>query len=180
MSNIYAISDLHFGHKNICNFRPFETRVEHEDVIMENYKRIIRKRDTVLFLGDIAFTDEGLEKIATLPGRKILIQGNHCFQFYTGDIRKIYDVFDKVLGSYKRWGVWFTHIPIHPSELRGNYNFHGHTHNSSIEDTRYLNLCLEKTDYKPVAVKPLIEKIKLDNPDYEEKRRNYKRPPQDT
>ncbi len=177
MSNIYIYGDLHIGHKGITKYRPFETQEDHDNTIFENYKKLIRKRDTVIFLGDIAFTDAALEKISLLPGKKILIQGNHDFQFCKGDSKRINEVFDKVLGVYKRWGIWFTHIPIHESELRGSYNFHGHTHNSIVPDSRYLNLCVEQTNYKPLPLMPLIEKIKKDNPEYEKLRRNYKRPP---
>ena len=171
MSKVFATSDHHFGHKAICKYRDrFKTPDEHDEYIMEQYKKVIGKRDTVYFLGDIAFTEEGLDKIATLPGHKRLIMGNHCFQHYKGYQDKIFEVFEEVMGSKKYKGVWLTHIPIHPEELRSNYCIHGHGHTFELADTRYQSVCLEITDYKPVEIKDVIAELARKNPEYEKAR----------
>ena len=58
--------------------------------------------------------------------------------------------FDDVMGGFSYKGVWLTHIPIHPDELRGRPNIHGHTHNHIINDNRYLNVCMEQINYRPL------------------------------
>jgi calcineurin-like phosphoesterase family protein len=168
MSKVWLSSDYHFGHKAICKYRDqFKTPAEHDEHIMEEFCKVVGKRDITYFLGDMAFTEEGLEKIATLPGRKRLIMGNHCFQHYKGTKARIAEVFDEVYGSKKYKGVWLTHIPIHESELRGNYCIHGHGHDFEVDDDRYISVCLEKTDYKPVEFKDVFAKLAERCPDYE-------------
>lgn len=80
MSAVYFLSDLHLNHKNICKFREGFTSVEeHNALIKENYHKRVTKRDTVYFLGDVAFDKESLADVKTWVGaQKILICGNHC------------------------------------------------------------------------------------------------------
>ena len=78
MSKVFVTSDWHLGHKNILKYRPEFTSIkEHNDTIINNYLDIVTKRDVVYFLGDIAFSKEGLELVKELPGDKRLILGNH-------------------------------------------------------------------------------------------------------
>ena len=52
-------------------------------------------------------------------------------------------------------GFLATHIPVHESQLmRFGYNVHGHMHEKSLDDPRYLCVSVEHTDYKPI---PLYE-----------------------
>lgn len=61
MSAVYFLSDLHLGHKNICKFRTgFNSVEEHNALIKENYHKRVTKRDTVYFLGDVAFDEDHL------------------------------------------------------------------------------------------------------------------------
>jgi calcineurin-like phosphoesterase family protein len=106
-------------------------------------------------IGDMSFTEQGLQMIDTLPGKKLLVRGNHDvlpFDMYLG-------VFDDILGAYRYKGAFITHIPIHPCELYRGYNIHGHCHNGGPrerqigEDWRsYYNAILEYNDYKLVPV----------------------------
>ena len=60
---------------------------------------------------------------------------------------------DKTFG-----GIFLTHCPIHPNELdyRVSFNIHGHVHENSIKDKRYINVCMENVDYTPRSIKELI------------------------
>jgi len=149
MSRVLGLADCHFGHKNICKYRPqFKTPAEHDQHIIDNYMKTVRKRDTVYFLGDICFTIESLESIRALPGHKILIMGNHDAERY--DTKLLFDVFNKVL-SLKTWkGSWLTHCPIHADELRGKTCIHGHTHNYTIDDPNYRCISMEQIEYTPI------------------------------
>ncbi|MDB4311954.1 hypothetical protein N9937_00850 [bacterium] len=162
MSNVWFTSDWHFGHKNILKYRPdFESREVLEDLILENYKRLVTKRDKVYFLGDIAFTDEALEKIAGLQGNKVLVLGNHDTDAKTRpSIQAFAEVFNEIHGMVKHKGFWITHCPMHPEELRGKKNIHGHTHDFVLSDPRYLNVCLEQINYGLIdlnAVKAIFQ-----------------------
>jgi len=157
MSKVYVISDTHFGHENITKYRPqFKTSAEHDAYILQNIKNTVGKRDVLIMLGDIAFTRDALLKLKSIDCRKQLILGNHDMQFDRGSVKELFDVFTRVdsLRTYK--GVWLSHAPIHPDELRGKLNVHGHTHNKNINDDRYFNVSVEQTNYRPVLFKELI------------------------
>jgi len=162
MSIVRVISDLHFGHKNIANFRKglWTTELEHREAVIEAWNSLVKKHDTTYILGDAAFTDEGLEAIKKLKGMKVLIRGNHDVL----NIRKYLGVFNEVYGIWKKNGVWMSHAPIHPDELRGHVSCHGHVHYETIKDSRYFNCCVENVGLAPITfdeVRARIEENKL-------------------
>lgn len=164
MSRTYFSSDWHLGHKNILKWRTqFKSVDEHDDVIIENHKKVITKRDILVVLGDVAFTKEALFRVAEIPAiKKVLILGNHDTENRGGiTMSDLLLVFDEVhamkKGSYQGTGFWLTHCPMHHSELRGKpFNIHGHTHSSVIDDPRYINVCLEQTNFGPMWVEDLL------------------------
>ena len=159
MSNVWFTSDLHLGHRNIHKFRTqFESEEHHREVIKENYHKVVTKRDKVFFLGDVAFIQECLEDVGTWVGeRKVLIVGNHCVDNIP--MSEIVKHFDEVYSLLKYKEYWLSHAPIHPNELRGKYNLHGHVHYASLDDPRYLNCCLENTDYAPIDLNEVRRRL---------------------
>ena len=154
MSRLLVTSDLHLGHKNIHKHRSdmgFESADAHHQFVFERLAAAIHPRDTVFFLGDIAFSLDWLKRIKTLKcNKKVLVMGNHDTDHCT--ITEIADAYDEVYSLLSHKGIWFSHAPIHDSELRGKFNFHGHTHSHNVEDSRYFNASLENTNYQPVEV----------------------------
>ena len=75
---IYFTSDLHFSHYNIikyCN-RPFESVDKMNNILINNWNKIVKENDEVYILGDITLGDN--EKyLNRLKGSKYLIKGNH-------------------------------------------------------------------------------------------------------
>lgn len=149
--SVYFIGDPHLGHKNIAKFRPWvRSTEENTKLFLSEWNRVITKRDDVYMMGDVAFNNESLELLKTLPGRKILIKGNHD-DFVTSKAQA--DVFYEIHGMLKYKGMWLTHCPIHPDEMRNRKcNIHGHVHNATImkgwgpwrkPDPRYINTCVD-------------------------------------
>jgi calcineurin-like phosphoesterase family protein len=60
--------------------------------------------------------------------------------------------------DYKKEFI-LTHCPIHPSQLeyRYKYNIHGHVHENSINDPRYINVSAEVIDYTPKTLEELLQ-----------------------
>jgi calcineurin-like phosphoesterase family protein len=137
--NSWLTSDLHAGHAGISRFRKIPDGLTNEEWLEREWGKHIGKRDIVRCLGDNVFTPEMIEWLKGLPGTKHGIGGNHddlpahlyleCFATYRG------------MDRYK--GVWLTHSPMHPAELRGRFNVHGHVHYQSIDDWRYINVCCD-------------------------------------
>lgn len=160
MSKRYAIGDMHLGHKNICKFREgFETVEEHDEFVLDRYRSIITKRDIVVFTGDIIFDRKYLQIVKDLPGDKILVAGNHCTERGI-KMRDLIEVFGRVFASYSKGGLLYSHMPIHPQELRGKPCVHGHVHDFTLPDVRYFNTSLEAINYTPIDVQVIKQTIK--------------------
>jgi calcineurin-like phosphoesterase family protein len=159
MANVWFTSDLHFGHKNIQKFRlEVSSEEDNRQRIITDWNNLVTKRDDVYVLGDACFTMDTISEFKTLPGRKFLIRGNHDEL----DTQVYLKYFKSVYGLKKYKEFWLSHAPIHSEELRGKINLHGHVHYSSINDTRYLNLCVEnlwKNGYQSLISLDQIRKI---------------------
>lgn len=158
MGRVWIAADLHLGHRSIYKYRDFPTAEEHHETVWDTLCATVGKRDTILLLGDICFTEEWAKKLGGLACNKILIMGNHDHA-YLGCYNRV-----EALLSYK--GCWLSHCPIHPDELeegRRLYNIHGHLHGGFINDPRYFNVGLEHTDMTPVLFADVIAQLKERN-----------------
>ena len=92
-----------------------------------------------------------------MNGVKNVILGNHCRR---QDIPEMLKYVNSVAGmiDYKSNYI-LTHCPVHPSQLefRYSYNIHGHVHENSIDDERYINVSCEVVDYTPKLITELIK-----------------------
>lgn len=167
----FFTADLHFGHKNIINFkdedgkflRPFDTVQDMEEAMIQYHNEIVKPTDKVYMLGDVAFNTRGLMQIKRMNGVKILIKGNHDQSPLN---RYIEAGFQDIRGVDVRNGLVFTHVPIHPNELgRFGCNVHGHLHANRIKDymgqidPRFFCVSVEHTNLRPISYDEMIERI---------------------
>jgi len=158
--SVLFVGDLHLGHRAIVRLsrglRPGRTTEEHDDWVMSRLMMMApTKRTLWYFMGDVSFSPDGLDRLATVPGRKILVKGNHDV-FPLADYAR---VFEDVCGGFKKYGIWLTHMPVHEVELRGRPNLHGHMHyNELSRDPRYLNTAIEwLPQQKPLTLEDVRE-----------------------
>ncbi len=90
-----------------------------------------------------------------MKGNKHLILGNH--DKFTLETYSQY--FNKIHGFMKKGGFWLSHAPIHPKELRGRVNIHGHVHSKSIPDPRYFNVSVEALGGIPISMDEIREQL---------------------
>ena len=160
----FITSDFHIGHPNCAvKHRGFDS-VEHQsEVIRNNWLSQVTKHDKVFIVGDVGYNKDAsvLSFFNDLPGAKHIIMGNHdqC------SIEEYLKVFYKISGmiNYKMFVI--THAPIHPSELRGRINIHGHLHDkvvmlNGIPDERYINANVDVNGYRLLNLDLLVEKYK--------------------
>lgn len=163
MSVVYMTSDWHLGHANCAKWRGFDNVYHHDSTIMQNYADMVTNQDVVWFLGDILLGKDSITAFRSLPGRKRIVLGNHDtdrFQKRTGlSIVDLTCIFEEVHGMYKYKQAWLTHAPLHPLELRGKINIHGHMHSHTVPDKRYVNVALEQTDMKPVKYQDILRRL---------------------
>lgn len=170
MSEVFLWADQHFGHeKTITTFkghdgrplRPFSSVEEMNRALVDNAKARVGSRDTTYFLGDVVIDPKWLYLLHEIPGRKILIPGNHCrlpvarYAEWFDDVM-VYKTF-KTKGTFNRFVC--THVPIHPDSLRRwGANVHGHLHSGVVvgadkrPDPNYLCVSVEQTDYRPLTL----------------------------
>lgn len=155
MSRVYFISDTHFDHSNILNFaghlRDGDSVLEHNHILVTRWNSVVRKRDLVYHLGDVIMNSD-MSILEELNGRKILCRGNHD----NYPLPEYLKHFEDIRGVFKYKEFWCSHAPIHPAELRGKRNIHGHVHSNSIRDVhgdrdkRYINVCCEVNLGNPI------------------------------
>ncbi len=97
--SIFAISDLHlsFGSdKPMAIFRGWDN---HTDRIKANWFRLVTDNDTVILPGDFSWglqleeTLKDFEFLENLPGKKLILKGNHDLWWSTS--KKLHDFFNE-------------------------------------------------------------------------------------
>jgi calcineurin-like phosphoesterase family protein len=161
MSRVLFISDLHLGHRNIHRFvgdkrGGGEDTEAHALWLVDQWNSVVTKRDLVWVLGDVAFDMRFMNYLHMMEGTKNLILGNHD-KFDLGVYLKYFNKVHGFLGyKCQKGAAWLSHAPIHPDELRGRYNFHGHTHLHCIDDDRYRNVCVEQSYGVPRTMEEIL------------------------
>jgi len=146
----YLIADTHMGHKNICKYcnRP----IGFEDIVMRRWQETVKDEDVVIHLGDLSFEEEWVNRMGKLPGKKILIIGNHDRLTTEAYLSAGWMPMQMLVLKLQGMRISFSHRPLwgHSNDL----NIHGHEHDLHIlDDTRlYFPVALEHTKYAPVAM----------------------------
>lgn len=152
MINVFFIADTHFGHKNIIGYnRPqFNDIEEMNNAIVENWNKVVKPKDIVWHLGDVAFGKDNIHYLAQCNGVKRLVMGNH--DTYHVDEYKYY--FDRIFGCNQYKQAFLTHIPIHTQQFyRTKLNIHGHVHHEDpllMASDRYFNVCADHIGLTPI------------------------------
>lgn len=174
-NNTFFWSDPHFGHFAVAKQR-LETFTGwglsddvhreaivawHDEMLVENWKATVNAQDKVYVVGDLSMqgkanTENALAIMKELPGKKILVPGNHDeihpgiareFEKWEGRYREVFDsialfVRRKIAGQ----NVLISHFPYqgggdHTATERysqyrlpfmGEILLHGHTHSSEV------------------------------------------------
>lgn len=173
----YFISDTHFGHEKCwstfkradgSSLRDFSSTEEMDQTMIRNWNQIVKPEDSVYHLGDYVINRRFMHTATQLSGRKRLVRGNHDL-FRTKEYINV--------GFEEIYGVWVepkdkiicSHIPIHPDSINpGWLNIHGHLHyghvtidekRDKIRDNRYFCVSVENTDYKPVTLEWIRQRV---------------------
>lgn len=165
---VYFISDLHLGHENMAKKRGFENADHMHQHLIESWNKVVGKRDKVFILGDISMESHKFYSILDhLNGDKEAVLGNHDRPQH---IKHLLNHVTGVCGMRKYSQktlpqVFLTHCPIHETELdyRVSFNIHGHVHENTLSDIRYINVSCEAIDYTPKTLKQLIDSTINDN-----------------
>lgn len=154
MPQIFVTADTHFGHNKIALARGFNSVEEHDQALIDRWNSIVRKKDSVWHLGDVAFSSSKLALLARLNGTKFLVAGNHD-QYPT---LKYLEHFNRVVGCKELNGFVASHIPVADTQFhRYKGNIHGHMHDRSMSDDRYYCVSVEQHDLAPVSLEQVLQ-----------------------
>lgn len=151
MSTVYFISDLHLYHAGILEFQGFyraavmgvSTIEDHDNMLHKNIVDGTTKRDIIYILGDLGNHCVAYDLMKAVKGEIRLVLGNHDKHTHIPDYASLPNV--TIYPPHKYKGYWITHIPIHPIELWGKKNIHGHVHSHNVKDEMYINVSVEAT-----------------------------------
>ena len=152
---VWITSDLHFLHSNIIGYcdRPFFDVSSMTDALIATLQKVPND-ELIIFGGDMAIGnyERTVELIRLLPGRKILIAGNHDL---TRDgkckLAREENLFVAVVPflawqGYQRRLVVVSHYPILIPDTYKNtpvLNYHGHLHEKTMPSElmiKYMNV----------------------------------------
>ncbi len=168
----FLISDTHLNHTKIETYcdRPSDFT----DRIVHNWRQVVQPSDLVIHVGDVFIGKrEGWEAIyPTLPGRKILIRGNH--DWHHNCKWWMEHGFDFACDAMTFQHIWFTHKPAKSLPSGTHLNIHGHLHNiwhgfhkdepetelttraGKLHNSWQRLFAIEYTDYKPVELDKFV------------------------
>lgn len=167
---VFFIGDPHWGHRNIIKYcdRPFVDTEHMDNVIIENYNRVVSDDDIVFWLGDMFFCgSQRQEYIASRisKGRKILIRGNHDKGISNGKFMKLGFMPCRMY----QWGTYLlTHEPISQDNMSilfnqyaiKNVHAHTHTNDTGLDPTKYQCVSAELTNYTPLQFTDLLARFR--------------------
>ena len=149
-------SDLHLHHKNIIRYcsRPFQSVEVMNEALLAAWRETVGEADTIICGGDIALAGalkrERLARVRAMPGRKLLVRGNHDF----GRNGRPADT-----GSDATWmtlvitgnpTLVVTHIAMNEVP-DGTVNLYGHVHNNEPLAGRTVREHLRRAHRVPAA-----------------------------
>ena len=141
--------------------RGFKDEFEMDDYIVEQWNSIVKKKDVTWILGDLtmekSFPYYNLDR---LNGIKKVILGNHDQPQHVPELLTYVNNVSasKLIKDSEYGNILLSHIPIHTQEFeyRLDFNIHGHVHENTYPDKRYINVSAEVIDYRPRTLKELI------------------------
>lgn len=148
---LWLISDTHIGHGSMI--RSCGRPENFSRLILRNWEKKVENKDIVIHLGDIAWGEDNLKKLLKMPGKKILVRGNHdpkSLEAYM-DLGFSFAC-DKFMMHIEGVRMLFTHRPRigHTFDI----NIHGHEHDvHSVSDAGlFLPIALEVQGYEPIEL----------------------------
>lgn len=179
----WIISDTHFNHANIIEYSGRPTN--HNELIQENWRKLVQPEDTVLHLGDVLMGRRDLwpDMPGQLPGKvTVLNSGNHDEPHKRKfmEERWGWTFVPEFMTLFHDYQVTFSHYPfgaIQDPDPNSKNNtdlvfakmpegklisVHGHIHHKADPSRRHINVSVERIGYRPVNLKQLLDaRIKL-------------------
>lgn len=160
LPDVWLTTDTHFNHAAMTEkeHRP----IGYEQFIIKRWKELVKPADLIFHLGDVIMSRQSeMEKIIRdLPGRKILILGNHDKNRPMWYMQRGFDF--ACYGTEYRH-AYLTHEPSQFLPTGCIVNIHGHLHSDGHRETEVTinpwnkKLAIEETNYSPILFSDFME-----------------------
>lgn len=161
---IYFISDTHFNHNNIIKFcnRPFNDVLEMNEVLIDNWNKVVKPTDNIYHLGDVGFghINHILER---LNGKKYLITGSHDKNVHL--IKKYFIGIDNMKVIKEKIPITLCHYAMRTwyHSHFNTWHLYGHSHGNLEGLGKSFDVSVENILYKPISLLE-IQKIMESKP----------------
>lgn len=129
--SVYLLFDPHFNHNAAGGVMETHCRrpANFSETIARNWRQTVKSTDLIIVGGDvfIGSAPKWRDLYPTLPGRKILVRGNHDRNH--GCTWWMENGFDFACDGFMFRQTWITHEPASTLPPGAVYNIHGHLHN---------------------------------------------------
>ena len=163
----FVCADWHFNHKKIAEY----TRREDgwQELIIRRTQERVALDDVLFCLGDciLGYEPSLRSLLERMPGRKILIRGNHDRHMSDSKLRAA--GFDAVCDMMVIRRVLLSHKPVPEIPSWIDFNIHGHLHNADIPQLspQHIRYSPENEDYYPRTIEEMLApKRKVPNGTY--------------
>lgn len=165
---IWFTADTHFTHTNIlkyCN-RPFESIEEHDEILIQNWNRVVKPKEMVYHLGDVGFSFKAknpyrlITILQKLHGKIFLIRGNHDGQAMISADRFV-SVKDVHTLKHQKQKLFLSHYSHRtwPGAYRGVPHLYGHSHGNLPDYGLSFDVGVDNWNYTPISFDQVMEKI---------------------
>jgi len=154
---VYFTSDTHWGHKRIIehSHRPFSSVEEMDDILIQNWNKVVRPNDTIYHLGDFNFrsirtTDDYL---TYLNGHIHIVWGNHDDQFAKKYKHRFASYCDAKYLRLNGEKITLYHYPQRAWRFsqHGGWHLFGHCHGSLPNLGRSMDVGVDCWNYTPAS-----------------------------
>ena len=155
--SIYFTADTHFNHKLIAKLRGFESVKEMDEILIENWNKVIKPGNLIYHLGDFMLGSPDIIKKyrSKLNGKLHLIKGNHdyrnkidklsCLFSSVSDIKTIKYYHQRIILCHYAMRVW-------PASHHNSYHLFGHSHGKLRGQGKSFDIGVDCWDYMPVNI----------------------------
>jgi len=166
LDRAWILSDTHFLHTRLAEVYEAPARqalgVDHNDAMIDRWQATVDDNDLVVHLGDLALgrTGDFAAISEQLPGRKVLVKGNHDKRSRRWYADHGFEVIPPFWLDYSGWRVRFQHTPDYEREHVRYPRVlicHGHIHSKETGDPRQINLSVEAIDFTPQRLVDVLD-----------------------
>jgi calcineurin-like phosphoesterase family protein len=162
---VFVTSDTFFGRKATATKRGFTSCKEMEDHLVEKWNEKVSEGDTVIHLGNFAWSPNDVESILErLNGKLVFLIGDKDEALLqASETNESIKVMEDQIVFYEN--AIFAHWPLEawPGQDKGLYHFHGHTKpniRTDIKKMKRVNVCCDNWSLAPIEINDTIELLK--------------------